>query len=131
MPQNEVVYLCPGEHHSIVCSTNQTHLLWMIRYPLYTVYYRHIILISSSMGYDSFFRYMGDTTINITKNSEPGALPLTSTLQINSINTSSNGTMITCSEYNIGYGIKDISITSMVVINGKVLMHAYSTENTS
>ena len=82
------------------------------------------------MGYQSLIPYMGDTTISITKNSEPGVSPLTSTLQINSINASSKGTMITCSEYNIGYSII-ILMTSMVVINGKVLMHAYSTENTS
>ena len=38
MPQNEVVYLCPGEQHSIVCSTNQTrlmHIIWIIDIPHY------------------------------------------------------------------------------------------------
>ena len=96
MPQNEEVYLCPGEQHSIVCSTNQTYIEWEIRLPPRN-YYTPLSAFSRMGNY--LWGRIGDTTINYTKDSEPGVLPLISTLLINSVTTSFNGTMITCYTY--------------------------------
>ena len=119
MPQNKVVYLCPGEHHSIVCSTNQTILQWIIRVPPHYHGSHHWIQISSPLEYYNSWS-IEDTTINVTKNSEPGVLPLISTLLIKSVATSFNGTMIAC--YNNIPEFITLSITSIHVINGKVLI---------
>ena len=115
MAQNEVVYLCPGEHHSIVCSTNQTLLQWIIRVPPHYHGSHHWIQISSPLGYYNSWS-IGHTTINFTKRSEPGVLPLKSTLLIKSVATGFNGTMIAC--YN---NIPEFMMLSIHVINGKVL----------
>ena len=59
---------------------------------------------------------IGGATINYTKNSEPGALPLTSMLLIDPVTTSVNGSIITCCSYNVTYEailIHDIAINSI------------------
>ena len=119
VPQNEVVYLCPGEHHSIVCSTNQSYLQWIVTVPQDSIVYQSSRLISVFLRLGSYiWRHVGDTTINYTKNSELGVLPLTSTLLINCVTTNFNGTIITC--YSIFEDII-LSISSIDVINGKIL----------
>ena len=117
-------FLCSGEQHSLVCSTNQDHLQWRIQIvlPSRNIYYStRILSVSSSVG-NHFLRRIGDATINITKNSVPGALPLTSTLLMDPVTTSINGSIITCNEIHVSdyiYFTEAISIT-IQVINGKV-----------
>ena len=130
MPQNEVVYMCPEEQLSIVCSTNQTYsyLEWAIRIPPTSYYLRSQWISASSHVSNYLWRRTGDTTINYTKNSEPGVLPLISTLLIDSVTTSFNGTMITCNEFihvSDNYSLEAILIMSIYLISGKVeLMQA-------
>ena len=126
MPQNEVAYLCPGEQYSTVCSTNQTCLEWVIRHPSYdnNHSYHQDINVSSSVG-NYLWRHIEDTAINYTKDSEPGVLPLTSTLIINFITSSLNGTIIECCSHeevpnNVYCCGEGISTTLIQVINGKL-----------
>ena len=136
---NKVAYLCPGEKYFIVCCTNQTYLQWVIQVPTYNYSLTCDLGINVSSPVDNclwWHNNIEDTAINCTKNSEPEVLPLTSTLLINSTNTSFNRTVVECNEgytlnnipdchnyscYN--YSIESISIRSIHVINGKVFMH--------
>ena len=43
MPQNEVVYLCPGEQYSLNCSTSQDYLYWKIIPPSQIIYHSKIL----------------------------------------------------------------------------------------
>ena len=115
MPQNEVVYLCPGEQHTIVCSTNQICLTWIIRFP--SPHYSYLLRIYAfSLVGNHTLGPIGGATINYTKNSEPDVLPLISMLLMDPVTTSLNGTMITC--YNDVY--EAILTISIYVINGKM-----------
>ena len=46
MPQNEVVYLHPGEQHSLNCSTNQDYLYWKIISPSQIIYHSNLLILA-------------------------------------------------------------------------------------
>ena len=120
VPQNEVVYLCPGEQISITCSTNNTFLGWDIElnFSQYGYYIRRYVSMYDSMSYYSSL-LIRDTIVNFTKNSERGALPLISTLIINNASANLNGTVINCT--GLGVYTERISVTVIHVINGKII----------
>lgn len=117
------IFLCLGEQHSLDCSTNWDYLQWEIQYSSSQTYYYNRFLSAYSRVGNYHWRRIGGTTINYTKNSEPGVLPLTSTLLIDPVTTSVDGIVITC--YLYGDIIFSWTI-SMHVINGKKLMQAAS-----
>ena len=125
MPQNDEINLCPGEQLSIVCSTNKTHeiLQWAIKVPPDYNSSSPWIYLSSHVG-NYPWGHIGDTILDYTKNSEPGVLPVISTLLINSATTRIDGAIVICHEHVRDSTNKlhreDIKITVIHVINGKL-----------
>ena len=107
------VYLCPGDQFSIMCSTNDTLLKWTVdsvpdvQYGISIYHY----LDSGSYNYRRRIT-MGGLQFYYIRNSGRGALPITSTIVINSVTINISGTRIRCrgSIYNI--------FISETVING-------------
>ena len=116
VPQNEVVYLCPGEELSVTCSTNNAYLEWTIQVSPFEYYSTGAISSSSPVDYYLWGR-VGDTTVSYAKNSEIGVTPLISTLIINNVSAFFNGIVISCT----GLDFSRISVTVIHVINGKIM----------
>ena len=123
-PQNEVINLCAGEQLSIMCSTSRSYLDLIIQFPQYEYGVGYTFSVhDSSMSYSRLLRACTSAiTINFTKNSEAGVIPLISTLIITDVTTDLNGAVIDCNGLELGYShiIEErISVTVIHVINGK------------
>ena len=94
VPQRE--YLCPatGEHLSIECSTNYTVLEWSIKFS--NGHYSSRLVTHTSYVLLYGWWSSGATAIKYLKNSEPGEIPLISTLMISNVGDFVNGVEINC-----------------------------------
>ena len=106
-----IIFLCPGERYSLVCSTNYTFLEWSVRItsqPMLQLYERTV----PSSDRSPLILPIRVNTVNITfsRDSPRMVLPLVSTMTIENMNSYLEGTMINCT------GVNSSSVSSVVLM---------------
>lgn len=107
MAQN--IYLCSGDRFSMMCSTNYAVLQWIVDSVPDSPYSSYHNYIYHHISWDHY-RIIRNTQFEYFRNSEHGALPITSTLVINSVTNDISGIRIRCRANN--------NIISIAIING-------------
>ena len=118
-PSN-VVSVCSGEQLSLTCSINQSNYLrWTIQIPhsINAIVHVRTVAVDFRVGQAELLAIeINSTSIRFFKNSAINALPLESTLLINSVPLAFNRTIISCTEYGTTGITSDVAI-SVVEIN--------------
>ena len=91
--------ICPGEQHTLVCSTDHLFLEWNIKKSQPSLNQTRSISSSGQNPVILSIRVI-HTNIEFSRNSPQMALPLVSTISILNVNSDLEGTVITCTGLN-------------------------------
>ena len=121
LPQREYLCRAVGEHLSTECRTNHSVLEWSIKFSSNEYHHNRFITRSSRVHYRSGWISSGIMTIKYSKNSEPGVIPIISTLHISNITNTLNGFEINCTGLDLTSLGERISVIVLYITstNGK------------
>ena len=119
------VHLCPGDNFPKMCSTNYSYLQWNVYFPRAREWHGNLVPRYGSNSYT-----VRNTRCDIILNSDPGVLPITSTLLLNSVTSDINGAQIYCSGFDSHFlNYHTMPATMIHVINGTISKYIYNNKH--